>query len=189
MHEVEVRPTRHPVEDREIARVLNGVPSHVRDFQSTGEAANHARNDVQPLALAELLALGKEKLIAEADAEKRAPLVEGGPERLEKPSRLEIGHGVVEGAIAGQDEGAGILDHARILRHDRPHAEPAERVLDAAQISSPVVDDRDHSGCPTPVLVRGRLASSPLTGSSGRPADRRGFTSSLSWKALRRCEG
>src|SRR5436309_15523583 len=90
VHEVEVRPTGHPVEDREIARVLHGVPSHVRDLEPAGEAANHTRNHVEPLALAKLLALREEELIAEADAEKRASFVEGSPERLEEPPRLEI---------------------------------------------------------------------------------------------------
>ena len=72
-------------------------------------------------------------------------VVEGGAERIKEPQRLEIAHGVVEGAVAGQDEGAGVLDHARVLRHDRAHAETAERVLDATQIPAPVVDDGNHA--------------------------------------------
>src|SRR6266508_3758261 len=103
VHEVEVRPARHAVEDREIARVLDGVPSHVRDLASRGKTADHTGENVEPLALPELLALGEEELVAEADTEKRPPLLEGGPERLEEPPCLEIRHGVVKGAVTGQD--------------------------------------------------------------------------------------
>ena len=125
--------------------MLDRIPPHVRDLEPPGEAANHPRDNVEPLALTELLALGEEQLVAEANAQKRPSFVEGGAERIKEPQRLEIAHGVVEGAVAGQDEGAGVLDHARVLRHDRAHAETAERVLDATQIPAPVVDDGNHA--------------------------------------------
>ena len=60
----------------------------MRDLEPAGEAANHTRNHVEPLALAKLLALREEELIAEADAEKRASSVEGSPERLEETGDL-----------------------------------------------------------------------------------------------------
>ncbi len=39
---------------------------------------------------------------------------------------------------------ASVLDDARVLSHHCPRSETAEGVLDAAQIPSAVVDDRDH---------------------------------------------
>ena len=124
--------------------MLDRVPAHVRHLEPGGKAADHAGDDVEPLALAELLALGEEELVPEADPEERPPFVERGPERVEEPQRLEIAHGVVEGAVAGQDEGAGVPDHARVLGDDGAHAEAPQRLLDAAQVAPPVVDDRDH---------------------------------------------
>ena len=50
----------------------------------------------------------------------------------------------MKGSVAGQDEGARILDDTRVLGHHRPHAETLQGVLDAAQIPPAVVDDRDH---------------------------------------------
>src|SRR5215472_3508002 len=138
VHEVEVRSARHAVEDREVSRVLHGVPAHVRHLEPSREAADHARQHVQPLALPELLALREEELIAEADAEERPALIESRADRLEEPSRLEVGHGVVKRTVTWQHEGAA------------------------------VVDDRDHSGSPLSCLSRLPQGLFALPGSSGR---------------------
>src|SRR5439155_21741362 len=99
---------------------------------------------VQPLALPELLALGEEELIAEADAEERAPAVEAAADRLQQAQRLERAHGVVERAVAGQHDRLGVVDDPRVLGDQRPHAETPERLLHAPEIAPAVVDDRDH---------------------------------------------
>src|SRR5215472_11218419 len=176
VHEVEVRSARHAVEDREVSRVLHGVPAHVRHLEPSREAADHARQHVQPLALPELLALREEELIAEADAEERPALIESRADRLEEPSRLEVGHGVVKRTVTWQHEGAGVLDHPWILRHHRAHPEAAEGLLHAAQVAAAVVDDSDHSGSPLSCLSRLPRGLFALAGSSGRPLDTRRLT-------------
>ncbi len=154
MHEVEVGAARDPIEDREIVPVLDLVPPHVRHLEPGGEAANDTGNDVEPLALTELLALGEEELVPEANPEERPPVVERGAERVEEAQRLEIAHGVVESAVAGQDKSAGVSDHARVLGHHGAHAEAPQRFLDAAQVPPSVIDNRDHVTYKLPFVER-----------------------------------
>src|SRR5215468_5779331 len=101
VHEVEIGPARDPVEEREVPAVLDLVPAHVGHLEPGREAAHHTGNHVEPLALAELLALGEQQLVAEADPQKRPALVQAPAQRIEQPERLQVGHGVVEGAVAG----------------------------------------------------------------------------------------
>ncbi len=116
--------------------------------------AGKRRTTVEPLALPELLALGEEQLVPEADPEEGPAVVERGAEGVEEPQRLEAAHGVVKGAVAGQDEGAGVRDHARVLRDDGAHAEASQRLFDAAQVASSVVDDGDHVSYRLPFVER-----------------------------------
>jgi hypothetical protein len=67
-----VRAARHALEQREIAAVLDLFQPMCGTLGPAGESPHRAGNDVQALALAELLALGEEELIAQADAEERA---------------------------------------------------------------------------------------------------------------------
>src|SRR5712692_10169184 len=144
--EVEVRPARDAVEEAQIAAVLNLIPAHVGDLEAGRKAAHRARDHVEPLALAELLALGKRELVAQPDAEERAVAVEAGPQRFQQAERLEIAHGVVEGAVAGEHDGLGVGHHARILGDHGAHAEPAEGLLDAAEIPATIIYDGDERG-------------------------------------------
>src|SRR5712692_1071385 len=144
--EVEVRPARDAVEEAQIAAVLDLIPAHVGDLEAGRKAAHRARDHVEPLALAELLALGKQELVAQADAEERAVAVEAGPQRFQQAERLEIAHGVVEGAVAGEHDGLGVGHHARILGDHGAHAEPAEGLLDAAEIPATIIYDGDERG-------------------------------------------
>src|SRR4029077_5885678 len=89
VHEVEVRPARDAIEERPVAPVRDLVPAHVRHLEPWREAAHRARDDVEALAPADLLALGEEKLVAEADAEERARLSETGADRRDQAQGLE----------------------------------------------------------------------------------------------------
>ena len=98
------------------------------------EAADRARDHVEPLALAELLALGEEELVAEADAEERARPLEARADRLDEPARLQIVHRVVEGAVAGQDHRLRVVDdHAGSSVTTAGMPEAREGLLHAAR--------------------------------------------------------
>src|SRR6185295_19428419 len=160
VHEVEVRAARDAVEDLQISPVLDLVPAHVRHLEAGGEAAHRARDDVEPLALAELLALREEELVAEADPEERPLALEAGAQRRDQSQRLEAAHRDRKSVVARQHHRLRVVDHLRVLGDDRRHADPREGLLHAAEIAAPVINDCDHVFWFAPVLPEASLSQS-----------------------------
>ena len=73
----------------------------VRHLERPAEARNLAGQDAQPLVPAHLLALLKQKLLAQADADE-GPVGGNLAQRLHQPGPRQVGHGLAKGAHAGQ---------------------------------------------------------------------------------------
>src|SRR5262245_16506123 len=161
MHEIEVRAARDALEQAQVAGVLHAVPSHVRNLPPGRQPAYDAGDDVEPAALAELLAGRKQQLIAETDAEKRAAAVERPAQRSQQAEPLEVRHGVVKGAVPREHDGVRLVDAPRILGDRRGHADPTKCLLDGAEVAASVVDHGNH-GLASPAAatrIRGIVAS------------------------------
>src|SRR5262245_18049527 len=144
MHEVEVRAGGNPLEQAQIALRFHLVPSHVGNLGSRRETAHRARDDVESLALSKLLALREQELVPETDAEEGTAIVETRADRVEQTERLERRHRIMEGAVTRERHRLRVRDDAWILRNGRAHTETAQGLLDAAEVTPAVVDDRDQ---------------------------------------------
>ena len=144
VHEVEVRARRDAREERQRPVVPEPVPAHVGHLEPGREPAHHPGQDVEALGVAELLALGEEELVAEADAEIGPPGRDVGADRLGEPEALEAPHGVREGAVPGHDQRAGARHRPGVVGDDDLGHELGQRLPDAAEVAPAVVDDRDH---------------------------------------------
>src|SRR5262249_30563383 len=121
------------------------VPAHVRHLEPRGKPPHHAGQDVETLRVAELFALGEEKLVAEADAEVGPTGRYVGPDRVAEPEPLEARHRVGESAIPRHHERVGPRHRRGVVGDDDPGGELGERLLHAAEVAPAVVDDRDHN--------------------------------------------
>ena len=94
--------------------------------------------------MAELLALGEEKLVAEADAEVRPPGRDVRADRLREPQAVEAPHGIGEGPVPGNDQGTSARHGPGVIGDDDLGGEHGQRLPDAAEVAPAVVDDGDH---------------------------------------------
>src|SRR5438093_766012 len=130
--------------EAQLPRVLDAVPTHMRNLPARREPPYHPRDHVEAASLAELLARRKQELVAEADAEKRPAPVQRPPEGREEAEVLEVRHGVVERSVAWEHDGVRLVHGAWILGHDRRDADAAERLLDRPEVAPAVIDNGDH---------------------------------------------
>src|SRR5438093_129763 len=142
--EVEMGARRDALEEAQLPRVLDAVPTHMRNLPARREPPYHPRDHVEAASLAELLARRKQELVAEADAEKRPAPVQRPPEGREEAEVLEVRHGVVERSVAWEHDGVRLVHGAWILGHDRRDADAAERLLDRPEVAPAVIDNGDH---------------------------------------------
>ena len=144
VHEVEVRAGGDPREEGQGPVVPEPVPAHVGHLEPGRKPAHHPGQDVETLGVAELLALGEQELVAQADPEIGPAGRDVGADRLDEPEALEAPHGVREGAVPGDDQRASARHRPGVLGdHDVGH-ELGQRLPDAAEVAPAVVDDRDH---------------------------------------------
>src|SRR4030095_12865772 len=118
MHEVEPRARGDAVKQREIARVLHAIPSHVRDLLAGWQAAHRAPHDVESSTFAEFLAGREQQLVAETDPEKRPATVERAADRRQQAEAVQVRHRVVKGAVAREDYGLRGVHHPPVLCGD-----------------------------------------------------------------------
>src|SRR5215510_2045180 len=144
MHEVEAGARRDAVEDREVAGMVDSIPSHMGNLLNGRQAAHRARHDVEPAPLAEFLARREQELVAETDAEERPPAVERAPKRRDEAQTVQVRHRVVKRAVARKDHRLRVVDGARILRDQGGASDPSKRLLDGAEIAPSIIEDRDH---------------------------------------------
>src|SRR5687768_8460072 len=97
--EIEVGVLRHAVEQTQAPAVRDPVPPHVRHLASCRKATDDPGNQIEPVALAELLAAREEQLIAEADAEEGPRAIDGAPHGRQQAEPREVLHRIVEGAV------------------------------------------------------------------------------------------
>src|SRR5205809_241929 len=142
--EVEMGARRDALEEAQLPRVLDAVPTHMRNLPARREPPYHPRDHVEAASLAELLARRKQELVAEADAEKRPAPVQRPPEGREEAEVLEVRHGVVERSVAWEHDGVRLVHGAWILGHDRRDADAAERLFDRPEVAPAVIDNGDH---------------------------------------------
>src|SRR5262245_54359494 len=84
VHEVKVRAVGDALEETQLPAVPHAIPPHVRHIETGREATHHARDRVEALAMAELLAAREQNLVADADAEERTATVERAADRIEE---------------------------------------------------------------------------------------------------------
>jgi hypothetical protein len=124
------------------------VPADLRNFQSIllGKANNVAFENAQSGGAGiEFLAPFKQRLITDADAEKRfAGLDEiaRGFEQFLFAQRIDA---IVERADAGQNHRAGVADFFRRFGHAHVRADFEQRPLRAAQIAGAVIKESNHA--------------------------------------------
>ena len=163
MHEIGVQPLRaerQAVEQLVLARNVERVPAHVRNFQvriGRRDAIDLAGDPAQALRhLVFAPALGQQ-LHADADAEERPALLahrllERGDHAVD---RIETAAAIGKGADAGKHDAVGGGHHIRIAGHDDRLVEAGfvrralERLGGRVQIAGAVVDDRNaHRSAP-----------------------------------------
>src|SRR6185295_1052882 len=145
MNEVEVRTVWNTIKELQLAVVPYAIPTHVwHAVHRRRKPAYHTGNNVETTAVTELLAAGEQQLVADADAEERAASVQRAAHRIEEAQRGEAGHGVVEGAVAGEHHRLRLVDGLRVLGDDGRHAHVPDEPLDRPEIAPSVIHDRDH---------------------------------------------
>ncbi len=110
-----------------------------------GEPDHLAAKDAQPGgATVEFLAPLKERLIAHANPQKRLSAADKLPDRSQQILFLHGIDAIVEGAHAGEHQGAGGGDFFRAAHDAHLAARLEQRLLHAAQIAGIVVNESDH---------------------------------------------
>ena len=141
----------------------------MRDFQvlrdHVGDGPHAAADQSQPLVFAIFVALVKQHLHAEADAQQRLAA-----------RRLVLHHGVhaafsqlvrrvAERAHAGQQHLVRPADHRRVGGHHRLLPDGGEGALQGEQVAHAIVNDRYHHSIPFVEGISSRYASSMATAS------------------------
>src|SRR5439155_4391003 len=124
------------------------VPADLRNFQPRlfGKANDFAAENPQPSSAAlKLLAPFKQRLIADANAKKRAPGLDEVTTTLQQLLPSQRFQAIIERANTRQHDGARVLHFTR-LRHE-PHVslEIAQSLVHAAQVARPVVNQSNHA--------------------------------------------
>ena len=119
------------------------VPAHVRDFQAGPgrEADNFTLENAEASDAGVFLTALKKGLITDADAEEGAISANPFAQRFDKTLAGQAGHGVVETALTGKDEGVHIGKAFR--RADVGGFDPGmtQSIPHALQIAAAVIDD------------------------------------------------
>src|SRR5688572_2025416 len=104
-----------------------------------------AGKQIEAFLPAELLAFGEEQLKPQADAKKRFLVLDQIANGLDQPESLEILHAGAERANTREYNAARRLNLACLPRHHRVEAAAFETLLNAAQISHAVINNRNHT--------------------------------------------
>ena len=145
--EIEQRIRRNSCEQRIVAELTHVVPSDVRHAHA--RVGGRQRVDLgvdppQPGVAAELVALPRHQLSAEADAEHRlAAIHDQARERRDEPECVQIAHAVAECADAGQNQRVRPFEDSGVTRDNRRMARTFDRTRDRSKITQPEVDDAD----------------------------------------------
>src|SRR5574341_15732 len=135
VHEVEVAAVGHVGERGRPSFDGNGIPAQVRDLERwivNVESYYAPLDDVQSLVDAELLALGEEKLQAQAYAQKRLARGDAFFHRVDEAELFEISHAARESAHAGEDNFTRAEDRLRVARDHGLASHALEAFLHAA---------------------------------------------------------
>src|SRR6185369_15107048 len=136
MDEIDVGGVLDPAKERRRGPETDLVPPHVRDGKffpvlrhSFGKPDDPAGDYIQTLVESELLALGKKKLQAEADPEKRPAITDDLPDRLDKSPLLQVSHAIPESADTWKDDLVSFKNDTRIRGDHRLEADLLESFL------------------------------------------------------------
>ena len=149
VHEVEDElPLAERRDERMIDFAADLVPAHVRHLEAARAPVEPDHAGVEPpepLVRAVLGAVPGEQLHAEADAEKRLPLLDHlALEHVHQAARVEVRHRVAERADTRENDALRRVYFTGIRGHHRLLAEVLEGVVDRPDVPHPVIDDRDH---------------------------------------------
>jgi len=144
VHEINVAAAGDAAIERTVGlRDFNLVPADLRNLQSGPfrEADDAALEDAEAGGAGiEFLAPLKQRLVADADAEKRFAGLDEIARGLEQFLFAQRVDAIVERADAGQDHRRRIADFARRLRNAHVRADLEQRFVDAAQVAGAVVE-------------------------------------------------
>ena len=172
---VEILAVPDVLEQRVVPQDVDGVPADLRHFQALvaevgSQRAYLPRHEAKAVVLAVLVALFKQQLHPEADAE------EGLLRRFFLDDRYKAGglkfcHRVPEGAHARQDEPVSGADVGGVRADLRFQPQMGQTRFQAEQVAHAVVDDAYHTSSPFVEGISSRWAASMRTASaSARPA-------------------
>jgi hypothetical protein len=132
----------------------------VRDLQRRRcERHDPARQQPQPAIAAQLGRGVEQQLHPQAQPEDRRPLARALDHELVEAELAHRAHRGGEGAHAGDDEPVGGAQRVVVGGQRDARADALERLLDAATVAHPVVDDADRGHVSVP-LVDGTPVSS-----------------------------
>ena len=154
MDEVEERLLGQPGQDGRRPLDPDPVPPHVRDLQPAPAAPrvghvvpepdHPTRKQIHTPVEAELLALGEQEVQAQADPQDRLAPLDLAPERLHETASPQLRDPVGKSPHPGEDDPRRLPEPARIVDDGRLGPDRTERLLHAAEVGNPRVDDGDH---------------------------------------------
>ena len=148
VHEIDIAAVFNSAIERAIGfHNFQLVPADLRDFQSgfLREADNAAGKNAKAGGTGiKFLAAFKQRLVADADAEKRFAGRDEIFRGLEQFLFAERVDAIVKRADAGQHEAARITDFFGVLHEPHVRANLEQRLMDTAQIAGAVIEKSNH---------------------------------------------
>ena len=86
----------------------------------------------------------EEELQPHADAKERPVSRDVSEDRFHQPAGMQLPHRVTESTDTGEDDPLRLRDPLGIVGDQRQSADPFKRLLHTAEVSTAVVDDRQH---------------------------------------------
>src|SRR4051794_13571475 len=112
----------------------DGIPADLRDFLATGQPPNLARDQAEAGHAGAFFARLEDDLLAEADAEERAPGRDVLLEGLREAGPIQVTHRVHGRALAGHHQAVSPGYDGRIVRQRRRGADGFERFRNAPEV-------------------------------------------------------
>ena len=140
------------LEQRVVLYNVQGVPADLRHLQALVRKVGLQRADLalhkaEAFVLTVLVALFKQQLHPEADAQQRLLFGFFFDDRY-KSRRLQLGHGVGKSAHARQDEPIRFADGVRVRSHNGFQPQLLQAGPQAEQVAHAIIDNCDHTSSP-----------------------------------------
>jgi len=143
--EVEEVPTLNPVEKRNFSLLVDGIPTHMRNFVVRVGVEFHylSMDKVQPSLVPKFFTLRKENLQTKTDAQIRFPLFDGSEKRIDQAECFQIFHTIFKGAHSRKDEGRGVFNLSLAPGQFGFEANPPETFLNVSKVSHSIINNDD----------------------------------------------